>query len=180
MDRSLPATATSASASHAAQEQSLNSTPMRPRQRRARCCALSATLRRVVGGTSGPLYAVMLLRAAVALEQSGGAYRAAMGGSVQRRCRWIDGVGWRAARRSHDGRCAEARRRRAAQPRWSRRRRRMPRCRPRWMRQRIARCAPHRCIRGAGVRATSAIAGHVDAAHAVALWLAAIRDALAG
>jgi dihydroxyacetone kinase len=34
--------------------------------------SLSATLRRVVGGTSGPLYAVMLLRAAAALEQSGG------------------------------------------------------------------------------------------------------------
>lgn len=34
---------------------------------------MSATLRRVVGGTSGPLYAVMLLRAALALEQSGGA-----------------------------------------------------------------------------------------------------------
>jgi dihydroxyacetone kinase len=34
--------------------------------------SLSATVRRVVGGTSGPLYAVMLLRAAVALEQSGG------------------------------------------------------------------------------------------------------------
>ena len=33
--------------------------------------AISATVRRVVGGTSGPLYAVMLLRAAVALEQSG-------------------------------------------------------------------------------------------------------------
>ncbi|WP_233807292.1 dihydroxyacetone kinase subunit DhaK [Paraburkholderia sp. HP33-1] len=32
---------------------------------------MSATLRRVVGGTSGPLYAVMLLRAAAALEQSG-------------------------------------------------------------------------------------------------------------
>ena len=34
--------------------------------------SMSATLRRVVGGTSGPLYAVMLLRAAVTLEQSGG------------------------------------------------------------------------------------------------------------
>ncbi|SIT49527.1 Dihydroxyacetone kinase, DhaK subunit [Paraburkholderia ribeironis] len=34
--------------------------------------SLSATVRRVVGGTSGPLYAVMLLRAAVALEQSAG------------------------------------------------------------------------------------------------------------
>ncbi|WP_233836959.1 dihydroxyacetone kinase subunit DhaK [Paraburkholderia sp. ZP32-5] len=33
--------------------------------------SISATLRRVVGGTSGPLYAVMLLRAAAALEQSG-------------------------------------------------------------------------------------------------------------
>jgi dihydroxyacetone kinase len=33
--------------------------------------SMSATLRRVVGGTSGPLYAVMLLRAASALEQSG-------------------------------------------------------------------------------------------------------------
>ncbi|MFM0513670.1 dihydroxyacetone kinase subunit DhaK [Paraburkholderia sp. RL17-373-BIF-A] len=33
---------------------------------------MSATLRRVVGGTSGPLYAVMLVRAAVALERSGG------------------------------------------------------------------------------------------------------------
>ncbi|RKT20758.1 homodimeric dihydroxyacetone kinase [Paraburkholderia sp. RAU2J] len=35
--------------------------------------SVSATLRRVVGGTSGPLYAVMLLRAAAALEQSDGA-----------------------------------------------------------------------------------------------------------
>ncbi|OLL31424.1 dihydroxyacetone kinase [Burkholderia sp. SRS-W-2-2016] len=34
--------------------------------------SVSATLRRVVGGTSGPLYAVLLLRAAAALEQSGG------------------------------------------------------------------------------------------------------------
>jgi len=34
--------------------------------------SMSATLRRVVGGTSGPLYAVMLVRAALALEQSGG------------------------------------------------------------------------------------------------------------
>jgi len=33
--------------------------------------SISATLRRVVGGTSGPLYAVMLLRAASVLEQSG-------------------------------------------------------------------------------------------------------------
>jgi dihydroxyacetone kinase len=33
--------------------------------------ALSAMIRRVVGGTSGPLYAVMLLRAAVVLEQTG-------------------------------------------------------------------------------------------------------------
>src|SRR6202012_3333283 len=32
--------------------------------------SISATLRRMVGGTSGPLYAVMLVRAAVALEQS--------------------------------------------------------------------------------------------------------------
>jgi dihydroxyacetone kinase len=32
---------------------------------------LSATIRRVVGGTSGPLYAVMLLRASVVIEQSG-------------------------------------------------------------------------------------------------------------
>lgn len=32
---------------------------------------LSATIRRVVGGTSGPLYAVMLLRAAAVIEQSG-------------------------------------------------------------------------------------------------------------
>jgi dihydroxyacetone kinase len=33
---------------------------------------ISATIRRVVGGTSGPLYAVMLLRAAAVLEQSAG------------------------------------------------------------------------------------------------------------
>ena len=32
---------------------------------------MSATIRRVVGGTSGPLYAVMLLRAAAVIEQSG-------------------------------------------------------------------------------------------------------------
>lgn len=34
--------------------------------------AMSATVRRVVGGTSGPLYAVLLLRAAVILEESDG------------------------------------------------------------------------------------------------------------
>jgi triose/dihydroxyacetone kinase / FAD-AMP lyase (cyclizing) len=32
---------------------------------------MSATIRRVVGGTSGPLYAVMLIRAAAVIEQSG-------------------------------------------------------------------------------------------------------------
>ena len=32
--------------------------------------AMAATIRRVVGGTSGPLYAIMLLRAAAVLEQS--------------------------------------------------------------------------------------------------------------
>jgi dihydroxyacetone kinase len=41
----------------------------------------------VVGGTSGPLYAVMLLRAAAALEQSGGAtatqWAAAFGAGVE-------------------------------------------------------------------------------------------------
>jgi triose/dihydroxyacetone kinase / FAD-AMP lyase (cyclizing) len=35
--------------------------------------AISATVRRVVGGTSGPLYAVMLLRAGSVLDQAGGA-----------------------------------------------------------------------------------------------------------
>lgn len=35
--------------------------------------AVSATTRRVVGGTSGPLYAVMLLRAGTALDQTGAA-----------------------------------------------------------------------------------------------------------
>jgi dihydroxyacetone kinase len=49
--------------------------------------SMSATLRRVVGGTSGPLYAVMLLRAAAALEQSGGAtatqWAAAFGAGVE-------------------------------------------------------------------------------------------------
>jgi dihydroxyacetone kinase len=35
--------------------------------------SMSATVRRVVGGTSGPLYAVMLLRATVALEREDGA-----------------------------------------------------------------------------------------------------------
>jgi dihydroxyacetone kinase len=39
--------------------------------------SMSATLRRVVGGTSGPLYAVMLLRAAAALEEPPGAQAAA-------------------------------------------------------------------------------------------------------
>lgn len=34
--------------------------------------AMSATVRRVVGGTSGPLYAVMLLRAGSVLDQAGG------------------------------------------------------------------------------------------------------------
>ena len=39
--------------------------------------AMSATVRRVVGGTSGPLYAVMLLRAAAALDEAGGSTPAA-------------------------------------------------------------------------------------------------------
>ncbi|CAB3810574.1 dihydroxyacetone kinase subunit DhaK [Paraburkholderia fynbosensis] len=49
--------------------------------------SMSATLRRVVGGTSGPLYAVMLLRSAAALEQSDGAtatqWAAAFGAGVE-------------------------------------------------------------------------------------------------
>jgi dihydroxyacetone kinase len=45
---------------------------------------MSATVRRVVGGTSGPLYAVLLLRAAVVLEEADG---------------WeeVDGADWAAA-----------------------------------------------------------------------------------
>jgi len=75
---------------------------------------MSATLRRVVGGTSGPLYAVMLVRAAVALERSDGSDAEGMGGGVQRGCRRLDGTGRCASRRSHDGRCIEAGRRRVA------------------------------------------------------------------
>jgi dihydroxyacetone kinase len=48
--------------------------------------AISATVRRVVGGTSGPLYAVMLLRAAAALDEAGrstpAAWSAALTGAV--------------------------------------------------------------------------------------------------
>jgi dihydroxyacetone kinase len=45
--------------------------------------AMSATVRRVVGGTSGPLYAVLLLRAAGALDgRSGGPANGAAGGTA--------------------------------------------------------------------------------------------------
>jgi dihydroxyacetone kinase len=143
---------------------------------------ISATLRRVVGGTSGPLYAVMLLRAAAALEQSGettarqwaAAFSAGvdglmeLGGAKPGDRTMVDALK-PAADALHDA-LAQA-----------------------VSTDDALRAAVAAAIDGASRTASmhprlgrssyvgDRALGHVDpGAHAVALWLAAVRDALAG
>jgi dihydroxyacetone kinase len=142
---------------------------------------MSATLRRVVGGTSGPLYAVMLLRAAVALEQSGGstAQRWAMafgagvdglmelGGAQPGDRTMVDALKPAAdalqsalARSERTGVALQAAVDAATEG--------------------AARTASMHPRRGRSSYVGDRALGHADpGAHAVALWLAAVRDALA-
>jgi dihydroxyacetone kinase len=55
--------------------------------------ALSATVRRALGGTSGPLYAVALLRAAAVLEREGGASLPHLADALRAACAGIAEVG---------------------------------------------------------------------------------------
>lgn len=142
--------------------------------------AMSATLRRVVGGTSGPLYAVMLLRAAVVLEESGGssaeqwsaAYSAGvdglmeLGGAKPGDRTMVDALQPAAealqsalARSPDVGAALQAAVDAATEG--------------------AARTASMQPRRGRSSYVGERALGHVDpGAHAVALWLAAIRDAL--
>jgi len=131
---------------------------------------LSATVRRVVGGTSGPLYAVMLLRAAASLERDPTDWAAALTAAV-------DGVVELGGAQPGDRTMVDALRPAA---------------------DALARVGTLGAAVAAAQRGTAATAsmlprlgrssylgdrvlGHVDpGAHAVALWLAAVRDPRAG
>ncbi|MFB9123201.1 dihydroxyacetone kinase subunit DhaK [Paraburkholderia dipogonis] len=143
--------------------------------------SMSATLRRVVGGTSGPLYSVMLVRAALALEQSGGStpkeWAVAFSAGV-------DGLMELGGARPGDRTMVDALKPAADA-----------------LQSALARADALNAALQAAVDAASAgasqtasmhprrgrssyvgdrVLGHVDpGAHAVALWLAAIREALA-
>jgi triose/dihydroxyacetone kinase / FAD-AMP lyase (cyclizing) len=132
---------------------------------------LSATVRRVVGGTSGPLYAVMLLRAAAVLDRDPTDWPAAftaavdgvveLGGAQPGDRTMVDALRPAAEALAADGGTLDA--------------------------------AVSAAERGAAATASMSprlgrssylgdrVLGDVDpGAHAVALWLAAIRDARAG
>ncbi|WP_233856291.1 dihydroxyacetone kinase subunit DhaK [Paraburkholderia sp. HD33-4] len=142
---------------------------------------MSATLRRVVGGTSGPLYAVMLLRAAAALEKSD-ANTARQWATAF--CAGIDGLmelggakpGDRtmvdalkpAADALHDALAQGASTHAALQAAADA------------ASEGTSRTASMPPRRGRSSYVGERALGHADpGAHAVALWLAAIRDALA-
>lgn len=142
---------------------------------------MSATLRRVVGGTSGPLYAVMLLRAALALEPSRGAtpkewaaaFSAgveglmALGGAQPGDRTMVDALkpaadALQAALARHDALDAALK---AAEHAAT---------------EGAAQTASMHPRRGRSSYVGERALGHADpGAHAVALWLAAIRDELA-
>ncbi|MBC8725707.1 dihydroxyacetone kinase subunit DhaK [Paraburkholderia sp. 31.1] len=143
---------------------------------------MSATLRRVVGGTSGPLYAVMLLRAAAALEQSGGttarqwatAFSAGvdglmeLGGARPGDRTMVDALR-PAADALHDALAQGASTDAALQATVA------AAC------DGTSRTASMHPRRGRSSYVGERALGHMDpGAHAVALWLAAIRDALPG
>jgi dihydroxyacetone kinase len=143
---------------------------------------ISATLRRVVGGTSGPLYAVMLLRAAVALEQSdetsarqwAAAFSAGvdglmeLGGASPGDRTMVDALK-PAADALQNGLVHMASTDAALQAAVDA------------ASDGALRTASMHPRRGRSSYVGDRALGHVDpGAHAVALWLAAIRDALAG
>ncbi|MGF6674503.1 dihydroxyacetone kinase [Paraburkholderia sp. WSM4174] len=143
---------------------------------------MSATLRRVVGGTSGPLYAVMLLRAAAALEQSGGttarqwatAFSAGvdglmeLGGARPGDRTMVDALR-PAADALHDALARGASTDAALQAAVAA------------ASDGTSRTASMHPRRGRSSYVGERALGHADpGAHAVALWLAAIRDALPG
>jgi dihydroxyacetone kinase len=142
--------------------------------------AMSATVRRVVGGTSGPLYAILLMRGAAALEQRGrgdaAAWSAAfaeavkgvmeLGGAKAGDRTMIDALlpaadALQAALSTHqDSAAALAAAAAAAE-------------------QGAAATASMTPRRGRSSYIGQRAIGHADpGAHAVALWLAALRDAL--
>ena len=143
--------------------------------------SMSATLRRVVGGTSGPLYAVMLLRAAAALEQSDEAaaqqWAAAFGAGVDGLMELggakpgdrtmvdalkpaADALQSELAGKSEIGAALQAAVNAATDG--------------------TAKTASMHPRRGRSSYVGDRVLGHADpGAHAVALWLAAIRDTLA-
>ncbi|RZF23734.1 dihydroxyacetone kinase subunit DhaK [Paraburkholderia sp. UYCP14C] len=142
---------------------------------------MSATLRRVVGGTSGPLYAVMLLRAAAALEQSGAttarqwatAFSAGidglmeLGGAKPGDRTMVDALK-PAADALHDALAQGASTHAALQAAADA------------ANEGASRTASMHPRRGRSSYVGERALGHADpGAHAVALWLAAIRDALA-
>jgi dihydroxyacetone kinase len=142
---------------------------------------MSATLRRVVGGTSGPLYAVMLLRAAVALEQSGGStakeWAAAFSAGV-------DGLMELGGAQPGDRTMVDA-----LKPAADALQSALARAEQTGVAlqtavdaaiEGTARTASMHPRRGRSSYVGDRALGHADpGAHAVALWLAAIRDALA-
>jgi dihydroxyacetone kinase len=143
---------------------------------------ISATLRRVVGGTSGPLYAVMLLRAAVALEHSdetsarqwAAAFSAGvdglmeLGGASPGDRTMVDALK-PAADALQNGLVHMASTDAALQAAVDA------------ASDGALRTASMHPRRGRSSYVGDRALGHVDpGAHAVALWLAAIRDALAG
>ncbi|MBB5508200.1 dihydroxyacetone kinase subunit DhaL [Paraburkholderia atlantica] len=144
--------------------------------------SISATLRRVVGGTSGPLYAVMLLRAAAALEPSGGtaarqwatAFSAGvdglmeLGGATPGDRTMVDALK-PAADALSDALAQGASTDAALQAAIAA------------ASDGTSRTASMQPRRGRSSYVGDRAIGHVDpGAHAVALWLAAIRDALRG
>ena len=128
--------------------------------------ALSATLRRALGGSSGPFYAVMLLRAADALRsgagwgaalQAGAEGIAALGGAAEGDCTMLDAL-LPAARALSSGGLAAAVQAAA---------------------DGTAATGAMLARRGRASYLGDRVAGHVDpGAHAVAIWLAAIQGAL--
>lgn len=131
---------------------------------------MSATVRRVVGGTSGPFYAVMLLRAAAALDRDPADWTAAfaaavdgvvdLGGAQVGDRTMVDALRPAAEALAADGATLDAAV--AAAERGT------------------AATAAMRPRLGRSSYLGDRVLGHVDpGAHAVVLWLGAIRDALA-
>lgn len=143
--------------------------------------ALSATLRRALGGTSGPLYAVFLLRAAAALEQA----RSARAGADQAWAAAFE-AGWRGISELGDARPGDRTMLDALVPAADAFRQAVAQGNDAAMALRAAAAA---AAAGAAATATmlprrgrssylaSRVGGHPDpGAEAVAIWLAAIRD----